>query len=768
MKQNILLIFFSLLLLAPVPSRGDVPVRVGVYDYKPFVFRSLDGKAGGLYIEVLEHMAKAEKWQLDYVKGSWTECIERLKTGKIDLMIGIAYSENRARFFDFNRETFMTNWGRLYARKNLKIDSIAALEGKKIAFYKDGVFSEYFRKFLKQTGITCEIVEAEDYDTIFRLVDEGEVDAGVSSNIFALQHARRYRAEKTAIIFMPTELRFAVAKGRNRDLTDAIDRHLVALKSDPDSIYHRALDKWTVSRLEAMSRDRLVPRWAVYTLAGAGCLALLFLLSSLLLEKQVRRKTLAISEKNEILNREIRKREKTEQALEAHRRQLTTLMDNLPGMVYRSRTDDARTIEFISSGCERLLGYTPEYLAAHGIRTFKKLVYPDDFSAIESHPEPENGYPWLYRMKTRSGGYKWVCDYGVASQSLDGAIPIREGFITDVTGRQEEEIRLRRENVRLRSAMKERFRFGDIVGKSRVMQEVYEMILKAAATHEHVILYGESGTGKELVARAIHDMSDRSQRAFVPVNCGAIPANLLESEFFGHKKGAFTGADADKTGFMDRADGGTLFLDEIGDIDLNMQVMLLRAIEGGGFTPVGGTGVRKPDIRIVAATNKDLESLVKKGLMRRDFYYRIHIVPIFLPPLRKRKEDIALLIEHFLNKYDPEILPPVTGNIIEALRSYDWPGNVRELQNVLNRYVTLKKLDFPGLVSREPEPVTGEGGAQNIEGLTDLRKTMENFEKAYIEQVLIRFNWHRGKTAEILNINRKTLFKKIKAHGLKM
>ena len=234
-----------------------------------------------------------------------------------------------------------------------------------------------------------------------------------------------------------------------------------------------------------------------------------------------------------------------------------------------------------------------------------------------------------------------------------------QSMITDIDEqkRMEKELRiseahLREENDRLRSSVEERHRFGDIIGQSPLMQEMYELLLLAASSDNNVILYGESGTGKELVAKTIHDMSTRRDENFVPINCGAIPENLLESEFFGHKKGAFTGANADKSGLIDDADKGILFLDEIGEIKPNFQVKLLRAIEGGGFTPVGGSELHHPDFRIIAATNRNLAEKVKTGQMRSDFFYRVHVIPIYLPPLRDRKEDIPLLTDHFLKAYD--------------------------------------------------------------------------------------------------------------------
>ena len=329
------------------------------------------------------------------------------------------------------------------------------------------------------------------------------------------------------------------------------------------------------------------------------------------------------------------------------------------------------------------------------------------------------------------------------------------------------ETSLHEENVRLKANIKERYWFGKIIGKSPVMQEIYELILKAAASDAGVIVYGESGTGKELVAEAIHKMSDRKEKPFVPVNASGVAETLLESEFFGYKKGAFTGANMDKRGLLQSADKGTLFLDELGEIGPNLQAKLLRAIEGGGFTPVGGLEAETSDFRVIAATNKDLKEQVKKGLMREDFLYRIHIIPLHLPPLRERKEDIPLLIEHFMQNYPPsKNLPTITVAVMEALTSYDWPGNVRELQNTLHRYVTLKRLDFLGAPLSAPAP-SPEMTFEPIWPKEELlRDAVAHFEREYILKQLERYHWHRAKVASELGIDRRTLFKKMRSYGV--
>lgn len=321
---------------------------------------------------------------------------------------------------------------------------------------------------------------------------------------------------------------------------------------------------------------------------------------------------------------------------------------------------------------------------------------------------------------------------------------------------KEEAELLRLENIHLRSSMKERYRFRNILGKSEAMQEVYELILKAAHSDASAAVFGESGTGKELVARAIHELSGRHEKEFVTVNCGAIPENLLESEFFGHKKGAFTGAYADKAGYLDIADEGTLFLDEVGELTLNMQVKLLRAIDGGDYTPVGSSKLKRSNFRVIAATNRNLLELVQDGQMREDFYYRIHVIPIALPPLRDRKEDIPLLVDHFLSLHqsDDQQQKRIPARMLDAMFSYPWPGNVRELQNVIRRYLSVGNWDFLNRRHVSPE----ESGTEDY----SLKGAVEDLEKTAVRKALEQTRWNRTKAAQILGISRRALFRKMK------
>jgi PAS domain S-box-containing protein len=334
----------------------------------------------------------------------------------------------------------------------------------------------------------------------------------------------------------------------------------------------------------------------------------------------------------------------------------------------------------------------------------------------------------------------------------------------DITALKEEQmaaerraVSLGRENQALRSSLKDRYRLGDILGRSAAMQEIYALILRAAATDASVAVYGESGTGKELVARAIHANSQRQTQRFVAVNCGAVQESLFEREFFGHLKGAFSGAHANSPGYLDLAAGGTLFLDEVSHLTSNMQVKLLRAIEGGGYRPVGATETRRTDLRIVSASNADLGAMAAAGEMREDFFYRIQVIQIRLPPLRARREDIPLLVEHFLEQMRGRFgAVRVPGHVMDLLADYDWPGNVRELRNVLQRYATLGQLEFLRPGRQDPQVAA----ARELRLPEAIRQT----ESALIARALQMAQGNRTRAARLLGISRRALFRKL--HGL--
>jgi DNA-binding NtrC family response regulator len=334
--------------------------------------------------------------------------------------------------------------------------------------------------------------------------------------------------------------------------------------------------------------------------------------------------------------------------------------------------------------------------------------------------------------------------------------------------------RLVTENILLKEEVSSRFGLPGIIGKSRTILDVAQIVQKVAATKTTVLILGESGTGKELFARAIHNLSSRKNYPFVPINCAAIPKALLESELFGHEKGSFTGADARKMGKFELADKGTIFLDEIGDMDLSIQAKLLRAIEEGEIERVGAISSITLDVRIVAASNKDLEKAVEEKKFREDLFYRLNVFPVRVPPLRERKEDIPLLVEYFINKYCNEMKTPVKSvskEALDVLMGYHWKGNVRELENTIERAVILCDGDVitPAHFVLSKEVVLGPVTAFSSTGGTlesVAKEALRTAETKRISSALHETRGNKSKAAEILQVSYKTLLTKIKEYGI--
>jgi DNA-binding NtrC family response regulator len=331
-----------------------------------------------------------------------------------------------------------------------------------------------------------------------------------------------------------------------------------------------------------------------------------------------------------------------------------------------------------------------------------------------------------------------------------------------VVARALEQRRLSMENRALRRDLRDKYRLENVVGRSEAMLQVYKTAARVAATDATVLIEGESGTGKELVARAIHATSPRAQRPFVAVDCGAIAEGVLESELFGHARGAFTGAQATRRGLFEEANQGTLFLDEIGDIGPNLQARLLRALQEGTIRRVGTNEPIAVDVRVVAASNKDLSQAVKEGRFREDLFYRLNVVTIRIPPLRDRREDIPLLAEHFAAKHARAEGATVSATARDLLVAYDWPGNVRELENVVARALALNP---SGVILPEdlPEHVRGAGRPPATQAGISVpdRPTLDELERRYAAQVLQETGGNKTRAAEILGIDRKTLYRLI-------
>ncbi len=327
-----------------------------------------------------------------------------------------------------------------------------------------------------------------------------------------------------------------------------------------------------------------------------------------------------------------------------------------------------------------------------------------------------------------------------------------------------------KENQYLREKLSQKYNFSNIIGKNRKMLELYDLIKDIAQTNSTIMITGESGTGKELIANAIHFNSERIKKPFVKVNCAVLAENLLESELFGHVKGAFTGAIRDKMGRFELANGGTIFLDEIGDISPNMQLKLLRVLQEGEFERVGGTETKKVDVRIIAATNQNIENMMQQGKFRQDLYYRLNVIPLEVPPLRDRKDDIPLLITHFLEKFSKQFnkkIESIDDEAMNCLQNYSWPGNIRELENLLERAVVLNKSgkltinDFPPYIMHhgtEPDIEVDTEGS-----LTD---QVDVYEKKIILNALRDNNFNKLRTAEKLGIHRSTFMSKLKKYNI--
>jgi len=378
-----------------------------------------------------------------------------------------------------------------------------------------------------------------------------------------------------------------------------------------------------------------------------------------------------------------------------------------------------------------------------------------------------------------------ITGYGGAQQSVEalraGAFwylekPFEQQHLDAVRRLVEQAIelgRLKTENRMLQHQLRSKYRFESIVGNSPALRSVLDVVAKVADTDSTVLVTGESGTGKELIARAIHYNSRRAERMFVTVNCGAIPGELLESELFGHVRGAFTNAVSHREGRFAVAHQGTIFLDEIGDMSPNLQVKLLRVLQDRSFEPVGSSKTVSVDVRVIAATNQDLEAAIRERRFREDLYYRLNVIPIEVPPLRERREDIPLLVKHFLecaSRDRTRPMPSLSAEVQERLLAHSWPGNVRELENVIERLVVLSGegeigvADLPASLGRAAPPSPAAPHLPPT-GL-NFRDVVEDFETHLIVQALEQTHWNKNRAAQLLGMNRTTLLEKIKKKGL--
>jgi DNA-binding NtrC family response regulator len=455
--------------------------------------------------------------------------------------------------------------------------------------------------------------------------------------------------------------------------------------------------------------------------------------------------------------------------------------------------DDEPDILLVMSANLKREGYEVE-TAADGVEALRRLEGRDFDAVIVDHQMPcLTGMEFLERL--RSGRLPGpdrndipvivVTAYGTIEMAVkamrDGAYsyltkPLQYEDLSLQVKNAVERRKLSREVENLRHEVKERYQFGNILGRNPQMQEVFHLIRTVAETDATVLIHGESGTGKELIARAIHYNSRRKDQPFVVVSCSALPETLLESELFGHEKGAFTGAIRQRIGRFEMADGGTVFLDEIGEMSMPVQLKLLRVLQEREFERVGGNHTVKVDVRVIAATHKDLHRAMSERLFREDLFYRLNVVPLKLPPLRERLDDVPLLAAHFLKKYSEKNQKQITSLSSEALSAlvrYSYPGNVRELENIIERAVIMEKGDALSRIDLRRAGAGGRFDAPFWAGSDPLpfRKTkievVERFEKEYFSQLLRMFSGNMSRAARHAGINIKNLHEKMARYGLK-
>lgn len=467
--------------------------------------------------------------------------------------------------------------------------------------------------------------------------------------------------------------------------------------------------------------------------------------------------------------------------LRESQRMLNTLISNLPGMAYRCLNDAQWTMQYVSRGCHKLTGYSPDELIQNRNVAFNQIIHPVDRKSVKEKVQSKlkrgEHFEVTYRIQTSEGTERWVWERGTPVPGEASEYEVIEGFITDITEikNAEKELienektlrklkdRLQEETVYLRQEIKATSNFEEIISRSDVFHQVLRSVEKVANTDSTVLILGETGTGKELIARALHNNSGRSNRVLVTVNCAALPPNMIENELFGHEKGAFTGAHEKKTGRFELAHQGTIFLDEIGDLPLTLQTKLLRVLQEGEFQRLGSSKTIHADVRVIAATNRDLKAAVCSGDFREDLYYRLNVFPIVVPPLREHKEDIPLLVRHFIKKYSTKtgrLVSEISQKVMDQFIKYDWPGNIRELENIIERAVILCE---GGRIK------TGGWIPTSQSTSDDTISSLEENERQHILRALKKTNWRiSGKegAARLLDIKRSTLQARMKKMGI--
>jgi len=497
------------------------------------------------------------------------------------------------------------------------------------------------------------------------------------------------------------------------------------------------------------------------------------------LDRKVKERTAELTETNKKLNLEIKERRLAEEALRKSLERYALVVAGSTDGIWD--WDILSDTVFYSDRFKKILGYASEEFP-QTVDAFRSLLHPEDadayWSAVERHLQERVPYHIEYRLKMKSGEYRWFMARGQAIWDGRGNATRMSGSLQDITERMEavqnlrnafieiKELknRLESEKEYLQEEIKLQYNYENIIGNSDELRYTLYKVEQIAPTDTAVIILGETGTGKELIARAIHSSGPRKNRSLVKVNCAALPLNLMESELFGYEKGAFSGAFARRLGRFEVADGATLFLDEIGELPLELQAKLLRVVQDGEFERLGSSRTIKVDVRIIAATNRDLEKEVSSGRFRKDLWYRLNIFPITVPPLRNRMGDIPLLVEFYVDKISRKLgksIDYIPEGVMNALQNYQWPGNVRELENVIERAVINASENKLRLMDNLDNPQ---------KYLTTPPKTLETVERDHIVRVLEQTQWKvsgKNSAAEVLGLNSSTLRARLRKLGIR-
>ncbi|MCD4675019.1 MAG: PAS domain S-box protein, partial [Desulfobacula sp.] len=426
-----IIVLFSILLFQygfSYPVYADSTIKVGIYNNEPLIFIDTDGKGKGIFADIIEYVASKEGWQIKYVAGTWQQCLSRLENNQIDILCTIAFSKDRNKRYDFNKENLLTNWGQLYTAKNSHIKAVTELAGRKVAVLNGDIHYDIFNKIIKEFGIKCQIIETDDYNAVMDLVSRNKADAGVVNRFFGIKYGERYNVDKSGVIFNPIKIHFAVPKGKNHEIIAAIDRHTKLLKSDEGSVYYRSLEKW----LGAVSGQWTFPLWSKWVIAGIFGIVIFLFLGSLVLKSRVKNKTRE-------LTMELARRKQAEQNL----KKAYNIIHKSPVVVFLWKNMEGWPVEFVSDNVKELLGYTAKEFCS-GQVSYKKIVHPDDLERVTREVSTFNeknentGFAHEpYRIITKNGKIKWLDDRTYIQKDNKGSITHYEGIVIDVTDRKQ-------------------------------------------------------------------------------------------------------------------------------------------------------------------------------------------------------------------------------------------------------------------------------------------------------------------------------------------